>query len=343
MGGGGGGGGGARSGCYDSREGHGAMPSAETHLDRWQKARLLDAAQVERILAFERAEAERERREDAERPGLLEAVLYLGIAVGSVGVVTLTAQNWDDLETWARIAVLAVPGLLLLLAGVAMRTQEQPAIARASGVAWLACIALLAGAAAVAAHEADWEDRRVLLAAGLTATALALALWVVHPRHPQVVALAGSLVVLAVAVGAWADENEELVAGLMIALFALVGIALTELRLFGPWTSAALLGAAGVMAGLFIAAYPAGERLWAELLLFLAGAGLIALGLRRSAFVYIVVAVIGLFAGLVAFIFRHFEDELGAPLALMLTGALVIAAALLLAHFRSRLRRQPVT
>jgi uncharacterized membrane protein len=316
------------------------MPSVADHLERWRAAGLLDEGQAERILAFERERAEADRREEGARPGVLEAVLYLGIAVAVVGVFTLTAQNWEELRTWARVGVLAVPGVLLLLAGAAMRAADEPAVERGSGAAWLASVALLAGATGVAGSEADWDGRAVTLVTGAVASGLALALWVARPSHLQVIGVAGGLVVLAAGAAQWVEDYETLVAGLLIAAFGALGIALTESGGFGPRLSARAIGAAGVMLGLIGAAYLDERRLWLELLVFVAGGALIPLGLRRSSFEYVVVAVIGLFIGLVAFIFRRFEDQLGAPLALLLSGTLLVAAALLLASVRGRLTRR---
>jgi len=317
------------------------MPSAADHLDRWRAAGLLDEAQAERILAFERGRGETDHHDEAARPAALEALLYLGIAVAVVGVFTLTAQNWEELRTWARIGVLAVPGVLLLLAGAAMRASTEPPVERGSGAAWLASVALLAGAVGVAGHQAEWEGRVTVLVAGVVAAGLALALWVVRPAHLQVIGVAGGLILLATGASAWVEEYESLVAGLLVAAFGALGVALTEQGGFAPRPSARALSAAGVMLGLFGAAYLDERRLWLELLIFVAGAALIALGLRRASFEYVVVAVIGLFIGLVAFIFRRFEDELGAPLARLLSGTLLIAAALILAHLRGRLTRRP--
>ncbi len=47
------------------------------------------------------------------RPGALEAVLYLGLVVLGVGVFALIAQQWQDLETSARIAAIGTPALLV--------------------------------------------------------------------------------------------------------------------------------------------------------------------------------------------------------------------------------------
>jgi hypothetical protein len=307
------------------------MSSVREHVTRWREAGLLDEAAAQRILDFEAARREAPR--EAQGPGLLEAVLYLGVAVAAVGIVVLVAQSWDELDSWARVAWLAVPGVLALLAGLAMRATGQPGFARGGSVAWLVGVALAAGAAGVAADEAGWDVSHELLAAGVVAVVVALALWVVQPSHLQVIGMAGSLVLLSEALAAQPDDYSFTIAGVLIMMFGAIGIALTELSLLGPATSARILAGAGLVLGPYHAGFYDG-MLWAELLVFVAGAVLIGLALWRSTFTYVVVGVLGTFVGLVTFTFKHFEDNLGAPVALMLSGALLVAAALLLGLFR---------
>lgn len=309
------------------------MSSAEQHLRTWQKAGLLDHEQAERIRAFEAGRGRRDEPEEG-RPGLLEALLYLGVVVASVGIFTLIAQNWDQLQPWARFLVLALPCALLLAAGAAMQRLGSPAIARAGGVAWMVSVALLAGAVGVAGNNLDWDDEATLLVAALAAVPLAALLWAQYPSHTQVVTLAGALLLLCIAVGAWASDEDvsQTTAGLLIALFAAGMIALTEARRFGPAPSARLLAGAGLLFGLWLATspYDSGSGLTSNLVLIAAGAGLIGLSLWSGSFIHMLTGVSGVFIGLVTLIFQEFEDDLGAPVALMISGALLIGAALLL-------------
>jgi hypothetical protein len=72
-----------------------------------------------------------------------------------------------------------------------------------------------------------------------------------------------------------------------------------------------------------------------ELMLFAVAAALIALGVWRASFTLLAIGVVASFIGLVTFIFEHFEDRIGAPVALMISGGALIAGVLLLARFRS--------
>jgi len=121
------------------------MASPAEHLERWRTAGLIDAAHADRILAFEREQASPERNDEDGRPSALEALLYLGIAVAVVGVFTLVAQNWENLRTWARIAILALPGALLLLAGAVMRPSTLRRYATAAGFSEMEVLAIDTG------------------------------------------------------------------------------------------------------------------------------------------------------------------------------------------------------
>jgi hypothetical protein len=311
-------------------------------------AGILDSSTAERIRAFEASRsAEREQDED-NRPGVIEVLLYLGVAVLAVGVFALMAQNWPELQSGARIAALAVPAALCLGGGALMRVSPEAGIQRAGQVAWLVAVALAAGTMAVFLNEyhpggREFEDDQesMLLIAGATA-ALALVLWVFSPKHAQVLALAAAVFFVAQALGNWPDDFSEGLAGVTLLAVGVAAVALTEFGLLRPRDSSQLLFGAMAIAGPYQAGFIE-DGLPFEILAFVVGAALIGLGVTRSSFVYVLVGVTGLFVALVTFIFEHFEDDIGAPLALILSGAILIGAVLLLARFRPTLRRRATT
>ena len=81
------------------------------------------------------------------------------------------------------------------------------------------------------------------------------------------------------------------------------------------------------------------ERFY-EGLTFVAAVGVLALGVWRGSFSLVVVAILGMFLTLVTFIFEHFEDEIGAPVALMLSGGALVGAVLAIAAFRAESQRR---
>ena len=314
------------------------MGSIEDHLQRWRAAEVIDQATVDRVLTYERTRPVGD--EGGERPGALEAILYLGVLVASVGAMFLVGQNWEDLDGWARICALAVPGLLGLFAGELLRTSREAALERAGQVAWLAAVALVAGAVIVGLREAaggsdvsDEESRNALLTAGVAALALAVGLWALAPSHPQTLGIAGSIVFLAQATGNWPDDFDPVLGGIVLFSLGGVGLAAAALGWFAPGNTGRVLFGLLMAAGPYEAGLD-GNVPWAEFSAFAAGAGLIALGVVRGYFGPTVAGVGVIFVALVTYVFEHFEDDIGAPVALMVSGGVVVAGVLLLVQLR---------
>ena len=327
------------------------MAETDELLRRWREAGLIDGVLAERIAAFEReqtvAAPGRSRAAADERPGIIEVLLYLGFTVAGVGVFFFVALQWDEIESWARVALVAVPALLCLAAGAAMNPSNEPGIRRAGHLAWLLAVGLVAGALLVILNEYGPEDdggqggSSLFVLVGLVALATALVLWAFSPSNPQVLAVGVSCVLFGEALGAWPGEYNTRIAGVTILMAGAIMVALVETGRFHPRLTAAPIGAALLGGG----AYHAGldsPVAW-ELLAFVAGAGLIALGVWRGAFTYVTIGALTLVVALITFMFVHFNNEISAPLALMLSGGLIVAAVLVLMQVRNivRARRAP--
>jgi hypothetical protein len=68
----------------------------------------------------------------------------------------------------------------------------------------------------------------------------------------------------------------------------------------------------------------------------------VALSVARGHFSLTVVGVAGIFVALVTYVFEHFEDEIGAPVALMVSGGVVVAGVTLLVQLRGMVRTRRV-
>lgn len=321
------------------------MGQIDDLLQRWLSAGLIESGTAERIRSFEAERARAEERERDDRPGVIEVLLYLGVAVLAVGVFALMAQNWPELQSGARVAALAVPTVVCLGGGALMRVSSEAGVRRAGQMAWLVAVGLAAGTMAVFFNEyhpggLEFEDdREAMLIIAASAAALALLLWVFSPTHAQVLALAAGVFFFAQAMGNWPDDYSEGLAGVTLLTIGVAAVALVELGLLRPRETSQLLFGAMAIAGPYQAGFIE-DGIPFELLAFVVGAALITLGILRASFVYVLVGVAGLFVVLVTFIFEHFEDDIGAPLALILSGAILIGAVLLLARFRPTLRRR---
>lgn len=324
------------------------MTDVEDELRRWISAGVLEETAAGRIREFERMRHAETLEPAQERPTVLEALLYLGVVVLGVGVFSLIAQQWGALESWARVATTSVPVALLLLAGLAMRTSDEPALQRGGQAAWLVAVAMFAGALAVIVNEygpdarSGEDDRAMILFVASATIALALGLWVTSPSHLQIVAVGGSAVFLAEALGNFPDDFSATLAGVVLLCIGVAGLALGEADWLSPRMSVRFVFAVLTVAGPFQAGVGGEQETAFELLTFVMAAGVLALGVVRGSFALVVVGVLGMFIALVTFIFEHFEEQIGAPVALMLSGALLVAAVLLLARFRSeRGKAQP--
>ena len=320
------------------------MGQIDDLLQRWLSAGVIERGTADRILAFERERSAAEARTEDDRPGVIEVLLYLGVAVLAVGVFALMAQNWPELESGARVAALAVPALLCLGGGALMRVSDEAGIRRAGQIAWLASLGLVGGTMAVYFNEFEpgglefEDDRASLLILASTLVGLAIVLWAFSPSHAQVLGLAGGTFFFAQALGNWPDEFSEGLAGATLMAAGVAALALIEFGHLKPKESSRLLFGAMAIAGPYQAGFIENGMPY-ELLTFVVAGALIALGIARWSFTYVLVGVAGLFVALVTFIFEHFEDDIGAPLALILSGAILIGAVLLLARFRPALRK----
>jgi hypothetical protein len=316
------------------------MPDVDEHLARWLEAGVIHDSDAERIRAFERQRPTVPPRTSGERPGAIEALLYLGVVVVSVGVFVLFAQRWPDLASWARVLAISVPTLLALALGAGLHTTEEPGLHRAAQLAWFVAVGLFAGLVGVILNEYHpagitlEDDPNGLLTVTSATALLALILWVFSPSHPQVVALGAALFGLGQAVGNWPNEFSQVLAGMLVFGFGVIGLAFTEAGMFGPRFSGRLIFSTLCAAGPFEAGSTENGLVF-ELMVFVVGGALIALGVIRASFTLLAVGVVASFVGLVTFIFEHFEDRLGAPVALMISGGALIAGALLLVRLRS--------
>jgi hypothetical protein len=313
------------------------MANPLDHLSRWQAAGLVDAQTVERILAFEQASnAESATESTRERPTVIEAVVYLGLVVIAAGIFFLAGNNWEQLESWARIAFCVVPTLATLAVGAALRRNSQAPLRRGGELAWLVSVALFGVSVAVVLNEFgdhNGDGRTILLVTGCATLASAAALWVIQPRDAQVAAVAGSTMLLLQALGNWPDDFSTELVGVCGFLVAALALSLGEAGFFTPRRAVRVTFGVLAIASTYEASF--GSAIGFEFLAFAASLGLLAMGVVRNAFTFVVLGIVGTFLALVTFIFAHFADSIGAPVALIISGALVLLGVMLVVQARN--------
>ncbi len=318
------------------------MSSITEHLSRWVRAGVLDEEAAARIRAYEAAQVRARSPEDlGERPGIVEAIVYLGLVVVSVGAMVLIGTNWDQLESWARIAVIAAATLVTLVLGAALRHMDDAPLQRGGQAAWLVSVALFAGLLAVAINETfgitSGDERGAFLFIAVAALVYAIVLWIFEPSYPQILAVGGASFFLAQAAGTWPDEfSPEVVtiAGVSISALALT---LGELGKLPPRTGTrAIFGLLALFTS-FMSSFETSIG-W-EMALFVVAGALIVTGVWRNSFTLLVLGVLGAFGALVTFMFAHFSNELGAPLALIISGGMLLVTAVVTVQARKVMQR----
>ncbi|HEX6030634.1 MAG TPA: DUF2157 domain-containing protein [Tepidiformaceae bacterium] len=303
------------------------MASIDDLLRRWQDAGLIDRDTARRIIIWEDQQAPQ-----SERPGVVEALVYLGLAVIGVGVAVLVGSNWEHLATAARIAIPAAAAVVALVAGWIMLDSVQPELRRGGQAAWLLAFALTVGTAGIACNEADMDGKNIILVVALVGLAASIPLWLWSKTHFQVIGVgaAGMLVSLAIT-SRFEDAGPEAF-GLPLAGVALAGLIVTELNILRPQLTARALATVGLVFGGFYSGIDG--PIWAEAVSFVVAALLITLSIRLGLFGYMAAGVAAVFIGLVTAILRHIDEPTYAALALIATGVLLIAGIVVLERFR---------
>jgi MFS family permease len=307
------------------------MANVDDLLRRWLDAGVIDDETAERIRQHEEG---REKRGGEERPGILEALIYVGLAVVGVGAFVLIALVWNDLASWARIVVTAVPGLFALALGEMLRSAKDPGMRRGGSLAWVLGAGLLTGAVGVVVHEAGWDDADAVIWPALFAVGITLVLWVLLPWHPQLAALGFALGFLAMAIQIRTDHDGPAVFGGVLAALFVAWILLAEVGLLKPRVTARALGGLAVALGAYLVGIDPETAVAYESFAFMAGAALVVLSVLRGSFAYMVFGIGVLFVGFVTFTMQRVPDPIVGALVLMLAGVLLIAAVLILARWK---------
>jgi hypothetical protein len=297
-------------------------------LERWVVAGLITATQAQAIIAFERTAADSDPAGGERRVALLaEALGYVGMVLALAGAAAGLAQGWEDLPVWARLAIPAAVTALLLLGGVFLRHQEEPAFRRLMSVLWVLSVGGLAWALAVLGLEiADWDAEPIAVMVGGGCSLLAAGLYLVRRHGLQQVALLASLHALVVA-GVAALPGERHPGWWFAVAVWVLGAAWAALgwqRMLDPGWLAAALGFVGMVVA---PALGVGDYDWLLAPALLTAAGLVALSVPTRQTPLLALGMIGAFGYITWAVTNYFQDSLGAPVALVIIGAVFLALA----------------
>jgi Predicted membrane protein (DUF2157) len=301
-------------------------------LARWTAAGLMEMDQADRIEAVERERAVTvsERR----MPLVAEVLGYVGAVIAITAIIMTMHQLWKHVPTGVETATAGAIALGLLLAGVALRTNADPALARLRGVLWLLSTA---GAAAFVAvltgsylHQADADSALTTAAAALV---YAVPLWWRNRSALQHLAAFGAAVaVLGTGIDRIDPRAGAISFGIAIWMFALAwGIAVSRGRLV-PAPVGMLLSGAGALAGAIIAM----DHSAGVLLAIATVAGLFACGVLMRQVLLIGIGAVGTLYVVPDAATRYLPGSVAAPLAVAVVGLVLLGVALWLARHRTK-------
>lgn len=308
------------------------MEELDRRVARWVEAGVIGAEQADAILALE---GEGRGTGGRRRAVVAEVLGYLGGVLAVVAGFVLGAESWGRLGQWGRAGVLAAVTGVLLGAGWWLRGSEGRVLPRLASVLWLFAVAGFAGLVAVL-QEGGSDDALAdpSLAVAVAALVLAGGLYLLERRVLQQVALFLALIATMVAGGHRLGWSWETVEGYGFLVLGAAWLELGRRRLVGPRRTSEVLGSLALLSGPEIldveAVGPGDWGLWLGLGLSVA---LIVAGsaLARNVLLGIGAAGMVLFLGQVA---GEYWSDLGAPLAILLVGLGLVAAAVLVARLR---------
>jgi hypothetical protein len=269
---------------------------------------------------------------------LAEAAAYAGaVLIGAAGAV-LVGQQWEDLGRSGRVAVLAAVTLVLAGVGIAVaavRPRGRAALLQPAQAVRrrLASTALTIAAATGAGTVGVLSSGHELLFVAVTSV---LVMTVAQAVAPSAVSETAGLAAVALLAGAILDEAHASFAAVVVVL-AVLGVAWAALT----WTRLLTVPTLGLALGLGLTLYSGVAGAFygtqPEEGLGIAVLGLLAVGglagyVRTGRWPLAAAGVLAL----ASLVFRVTTDSLGAPVALLLTGLVLLGAgAVLLIRRRS--------
>jgi hypothetical protein len=303
-------------------------------LARWTAAGLIDPDQAGRIEA-----AERERAPALPRrrlPLVAEVLGYVGAVIAITAIVVTVHQIWNHVPAAVELATAGVIAVGLLLAGAALRTDGDLALARLRSVLWLLSTAGTAAFVAVLTrrylHLAD-PDVALATAAAWLVCAVPL-WWLTRSAQQHLAAFGGAVALVETGIDRIDPHAGSFAFGLALWVLALAwGIAASRGHLV-PAPIGMLLSGAGVLAGAIIAMdHTAGVPLAIATV-----AGLFAAGVLLHRVPLIGIGAVGTLYVIPDAAHRYLPGSVAAPLAVAVVGLVLLGVALWLARQR---RKEP--
>lgn len=299
-------------------------------LIRWTADGLIDPGLAGRI---EAAEVARTGFTPHRRVPIIAEILgYVGTVVAVTAAFISVRQVFHNITPAAELAITAVAGAGLLIAGAAVRAAREPALARLRSVLWLFGTIAVAGCAEVLTrHFLHLSSQYAALTVELTWLACAWPLWWLTRSVVQHLAVfAGTVGVVETSLFLIEPDAGNFGFGLALWLVAAAWAVATWRRYLAPELTGLLLGGAGLVIGAGVAMDAAAGQVLAVLTV----AGLFAVGVLARRVLPIVFGAIGTVYIVPDVAQRYLPGSVWAPLSVGVVGLVLCGVAIWLARSR---------
>ena len=313
----------------------------------WVAAGIISREQAGQILALERAEGATGATVRSPQPLshpepvvlapartslVVEVVAYLGAALIVAAVMAIVGRTWEDVPLAGRLALVGVPTVVAAVAGWFLKERPGP-LGRLASVLWL--LALAGTAAVVALVCADGTDVSPSAATTITlgvVAPFAVAAWGFQRKVLQMLAMVGTTTGLVAASMYQAGVEFPPTIGIVVVVLGLLWFAQARVPVMQPATAATVAG--------LVAAYAGCQAISSEWtvaglgLVVLGSVGLMALSIADRSTLELLMGAFGLFTSLPSLMFEWFGNSIGAALALLVCGLVLVLVALRVATTR---------
>jgi len=271
-----------------------------------------------------------------------EVLAYIGLLLVLAGAVVATQERWLHISNMARVWILSGVALVLLLGGFAVRWVTHALRHRLTEAVWLASAAASAAATAGAAAAVDGQRAGVtVLAVSAQLAAYAFVLWLLCRRELLAVAMfAGLIGTLCSGIVVATTSGRAPWLAVALGLW-LLGIAWGVLGVIypQPLSTSLTVGAAVALLGPAVAVhhYP-----WVYVIGIVTAVVVMVSGLPLKNVVMLAFGSVALFGYLTATVFKFADKTLGAAETLMIVGGMLICLALVTVRL-GRLTKPPGT
>lgn len=305
------------------------MNDLENSLGEWVAAGLISADQAAAIRTHEGLAAP-ERRV----PLIAEVLGYLGGSLAIIAAIILVQQFWADMETWARLLLVGAATVAFLAAGWFIRPVANAAVRRLSSFLWaLGSVGVALWFGLFADDVFATREESTALIAAVATLVVALLLYRLATTALQQIVVAGATVAVALSALAHLERLPVEFYGLAVWGLGIAWLLLAWGRVLRPEPAADALGSLGALLGPQVMRFE--EPAWPLLLGLVTAGALLGVSVALRQTVLLAFGAAGIFLFVPQIIFEFFGDTIGVPLALFLTGVVLLGGALLVARLRS--------